>query len=687
MTSRKKLRGVTKGMILYGISLFLLLILNNCTEMKETSIKSPDKKIKIHFALHSYKPYYLVYYKNKVLIPASRMGFELQDISDLRKDFKVVDVIKSSFDETWEPIWGETASIRNNYNEMKVFLREKGEPNRQLNIIFRAYDDGIGFRYEFPEQDSLSDFNVIDELTEFNFDENHTAWWIPGDFDSYEHLYNETGIDETEHVNTPVTFKTEDNLYLSIHEAALMDYPEMTLKKDSTAFKYICALAPWADGTKAKLKTPFKTPWRSIQIAEEPGDLIESYLILNLNEPCIYDDVSWIKPMKYAGIWWGMHIGYNTWGAGERHGATTEEAKRYIDFCAANNIPGLLIEGWNTGWESWFAGDNFDFVTPYDDFDLEEVVRYGKDNGVEIIGHHETGGQVPMYEGHMENAFKLYHDLGIPAVKTGFAGKIRPEGENHHGQYLVRHHQKVIDTAAKYRIMVDAHEPIKPTGLRRTYPNFMTREGVRGMEYNAWSEGNPPEHTCILPFTRMLAGPLDYTPGIFDIKYERYREELSKWHEAHDETPKRVHTTLSKQLALYVILYSPMQMIADLPENYEGNAAFEFISEVPVDWDDTKVLNGEIGNFITIARKQGDNWFIGSITDENQRELEIKLDFLDPGKEYMAVGFSDSEKTDLEENPTAYKVEMYPVNSESIIVMGLAAGGGQAIMVKLMDEL
>ena len=652
--------------------------------MSDQTIKSPDKNIQINFQILEGTPIYNVLYKDNEVIATSTLGFEFQNNDLFVSNFEIAEIKHSSFDETWKPVWGETASIRNNYNEMQFYLKERTGPGRQLIIVFRAHDDGIAFRYIFPEQDKLKDFVVINEFTQFNMGGDYTSWWIPGDYDSYEHLYRETPVSKTEHVNTPVTFKADEKLYLSIHEAALVDYPEMTLKKNKESLLYTSELAPWADGTKAKLKAPFKTPWRTVQISETPGGLIESYLILNLNEPNTIDDVSWIRPMKYAGIWWGMHIGYITWHAGDRHGATTDNARRYIDFCAENNIPGLLIEGWNTGWESWFSGDNFDYVTPYPDFDLEEVVRYGKEKGVEIIGHHETGGQVPGYEKHLDSAFKLYNKLGVHAVKTGYAGKIRPEGENHHGQMMVRHHQKVIDKAIENKIMIDAHEPIKPTGLRRTYPNFMTREGVRGMEYNAWSEGNPPNHTCILPFTRMLAGPLDYTPGIFDIKYEKHRAELSKWHDDHDETPKRVHTTLAKQLALYVILYSPMQMLADLPENYDGEAALEFLKEVPVDWDDTKVLNGKIGKFVTIARKKDDNWFIGSITNDKQRDIEIKLDFLDPDKEYMATVFSDSEKTDLQNNPTAYQVQMFPAKADQTVVMGLVTGGGQTIIIKAL---
>jgi alpha-glucosidase len=669
----------------WTLSGILCLFFFGCQDQRDSTLFSPDHNICVFFEVTEGTPCYHVLYKDQEVIATSSLGFVLQHDDSLCSDFTIRDIHHTSFDETWEPVWGETSVIRNHYNEMKVELQERSKPCRQLHIVLRAYNDGIAFRYVFPEQDSLSDFVVINECTQFHLDKGDTAWWIPADYNSYEYLYRETPVGETQHVNTPVTLRTVDGCYLSIHEAALVDYPEMTLKRDSGSAVFTSELAPWADGTKAKLQTPCKTPWRSIQIVETPGELIESYLILNLNEPNVVEDVSWIQPMKYAGIWWGMHLGYHTWYMGKRHGATTLHAKRYIDFCAENNIPALLIEGWNTGWESWGKDDIFDYVTPYEDFDLEEVVRYGREKGVEIIGHHETGGQVPGYEHHLDSAFRLYHDLGIRAVKTGYAGRIRPEGENHHGQMMVRHHQKVIDKALENRIMIDAHEPIKPTGLRRTYPNFMTREGVRGMEYNAWSEGNPPDHTCILPFTRMLAGPIDYTPGILDIQYQAHAEELNRWHGHQDGNPKRVHTTVAKQLALYVVLYSPMQMLADLPENYQGEPALEFLKEVPVDWDDTRVLNGEIGRYVTIARRSGDNWFVGSITNEEPRELEVTLDFLDPNKEYLATIYADDKKTDLEQAPTIYRIKQFPVTSVQTLLIDMAAGGGQAIMIMSDD--
>jgi hypothetical protein len=510
----------------------------------------------------------------------------------------------------------------------------------------------------------------MSEDTRFAFAGNHTTWWIPADFDSYEHLYYQTPLDLVFAVNTPVTMKTEGGLYVSLHEANLTDYAGMTLALVPDEINTLrTSLVPWPDGSKVKGSTPCKTPWRTIQIATWPGGLVESSLILNLNEPCVIEDTSWIKPMKYIGIWWGMHIGKYTWHEGPDHGATTANAKRYVDFASRHGIPAVLIEGWNTGWHRWGQEGAFDHVTPYPDFDIEEVVRYAKEKGVGIIGHHETGGDVTTYDRQIEFAFRLYRDLGIHAVKTGYAGKIYPRGQYHHGQWMVNHYRMVVEKAAQYRIMLDVHEPIKPTGISRTYPNMMTREGVRGTEFNAWSEGNPPEHVTILPFTRMLAGPLDYTPGIFDLTFDEYKP------------GNRVRSTLANQLALYVILYSPLQMAADLIENYEGHPAFKFIKEVPVDWDETRVLNAEIGDYVTIARRKGDTWYIASVTDENARALTVGLAFLEAGKTYQARIYADAPESDFESNPTAYEMREQQVTRDTILNVELARGGGQAITI------
>jgi hypothetical protein len=557
-----------------------------------------------------------------------------------------------------------------------------------------VFNDGVGFRYDFPEQENMKDVVIVDENTQFNLTGDHTCWWTPGDWDIYEHLFNTTRFTEIDAlskrkhaslaqtyipenaVNTPVTMKSDDGIYISILEANLTNYADMTLKVDKENLLFQSELVGNDSGIKVKTKTPFVTPWRVILIGDDSGDLVQSRTILNLNEPNTLDDVSWIKPTKYMGIWWEMHLGKSTWDMKSgRHGATTENAKRHIDFASKNRIGALLIEGWNTGWEHWIGFDDregvFDFVTPYPDYDLMEVVRYAKEKGVNIIMHHETSAAIRTYEKQMDTAFTLCKSLGIHAVKTGYVGQIIPDGEYHHGQWMVNHYRKVMEKAAEYEVMVNVHEPIKPTGLRRTYPNLMSAEGLRGQEFNAWSSdgGNPPEHLTIIPFTRMLAGPIDYTPGIFDIKFDKYK-------------PKnQVNTTLAHQLALYVVIYSPLQMAPDFPENYNGHPAFQFIRDVGVDWDTSICLNGEIGEFITMARKERntDNWFLGSITDENERTIDISLSFLVEGKEYTATIYSDDENSHWNENPTAYKIQSKSVNSNDSLRLELAAGGGTAI--------
>ncbi len=681
------------------ITIATLLFLTACST-QPSKLTSPDGNLSLSFDMVNGKPAYSVTAFDKMLIDTSFLGFEFRDMPPMNKDFSITDVKLVSSSEIWKPLWGERSSVHNNYNELLVELEETTELNRKLVIRFRLFDDGLGFRYEFPEQDNINEFVIMNELTEFKLTGDHTCWWIPGDHDSYEYPYYNTSLSQIDvsktnyqarwdrfasnmnAVNTPITMETSDGLYLSFHEANLTDYAGMTLAlKDDLTLE--ADLVPWADGTKVKASAPFVTPWRTVIVTKNPGDLVKSDLILNLNEHCVLPDVSWIEPMKYVGIWWEMHISKSSWdredvegswsGSGKaKHGATTENAKKYIDFAAANGIKGLLIEGWNTGWEYWGVDTTgfFDFITPYPDFDIEEVVKYAKEHGVELVGHHETAGDVTNYEERLEDAFKFYNKLGIRAVKTGYAGQIRPKGERHHGQFMVRHYRRVVETAAKYHIMVDAHEPIKPTGIRRTYPNMMTREGVRGMEYNAWSEGNAPEHTTILPFTRGLAGPIDYTPGIFDIKFDNFKKK------------ERVHTTVAKQLALYVVLYSPLAMAADLPENYENQPAFEFIREVPVTWDETLVNEASIGDYVTTTRRKGNNWFVGSITDENTREVEISLDFLSDGVTYNAKIFSDGKNADLEKNPTAVDITEQKVTNKSVIKASLIESGGVAIIIK-----
>jgi len=675
-----------------------LVVLSGCQpeyEVERHELLAPGEQVKVNFLLlEGGMPGYSVAYKNNLLIDTSTLGFSFRDIMELRGGLKVESVERSSKSESWEPLWGEQAEVLNEYQQMNVKLKERRSPYREMELVFRAYDDGIAFRYVFPEQQAMNEVVIMDEHTEFKLTGDHQCWWIPGDWDIYEHLYNTTRFSEIDAlskrdhpdlsasyipfnaVNTPVTMKTDDGIYLSFHEADLEDYSGMTLMVDKDNMKWVSELVGSRDESKVTTQTPFETPWRSVQIAEEAGDLIESKLIVNLNEPNKLENTDWIEPMKYVGIWWEMHLDKSTWDmASGRHGATTQNAKRYIDFAAANNIQGLLVEGWNTGWENWTDPEEregiFDFVTPYADYDLQEVVRYAQQKGVSMIMHHETSAAPRTYEKQLDTAFALCQELGIHAIKTGYVGAIIPKGEYHHGQYMVRHYQKVLEKAAEYEIMVDAHEPIKATGRRRTYPNMMAREGLRGQEFNAWSSegGNPPEHLTIVPFTRMLSGPIDYTPGIFNLQLEGYKEN------------NQVKNTLAKELALYIVIYGPLQMAADLPEHYRGQPAFEFIRQVPVDWQTTDVLNGEVGDYVTIARKEkdGERWFLGSITDENARNLEVSLNFLDEGKTYRALMYTDIEATDWKQNPNAIGISERRLTRDSSLNLQLSKSGGAAI--------
>lgn len=656
---------------------------------------SPNGSIKLFLKIEKGIPYYSVEKSGKKIIDKSRLGFRLKNSSQFDDSLELQTSGTSLFDETWTQVWGEKKNIRNNYNELAVSLAEKTNEAGKLNVVFRVFNDGIGFRYELPEQNGLGDFEITDELTEFNLTENYSSWWI-GAFwwNRYEYLYRNTPLTEIDSVQTPFTMQAIDGTCLSIHEAALIDYPSMALEYKGD-FKLKACLYPWSDGVKVKSSAPMKSPWRTIQIADSPSELITSYLILNLNETNRLEDVSWIKPQKYVGIWWEMHLGISSWGSGLHHGATTQNAKKYIDFAAKYGFDGVLVEGWNLGWDGdWIKnGYIFDFTTAHPDFDIDEVVRYANEKGVKIVGHHETGGSVINYEKQMDDAYSLYERLGINTVKTGYVNhgqniKRIDENENgnvqlewHHGQYMVRHYQKTVEEAAKHKIVLDIHEPIKDTGIRRTFPNLMTREGARGQEYDAWDPdgGNPPDHTTILPFTRLLSGPMDFTPGIFDLTYKN----------VPDKKKNRVNTTLAKQLAHYVILYSPLQMAADLPKNYEANPKpFQFIVDVPVDWEDTKVLNGQIGDYLTIVRKDrnSSDWYLGSITDENSRTLEISLNFLDENKKFIAEIYRDGNKADWKTNPYEIIIEQKPVERNQSLTIQLAPGGGQAIRFKKITD-
>ncbi len=677
------------------LALFLSLLAASCAR-PGTTVESPGNINKIEFILEDGVPYYTVHHSGMPVITASRLGFELQDLPALDGFFEITSTESRSFDETWTQVWGEKKNIRNHYNELRVNLKETDDPNRELSIVFRAYDDGIGFRYEFPEQPALQEFNIMDELTEFNMTGDHESWWIGAyQWNRFEYLTEQTPLAEVDTVHTPFTMRTAEGIYLSLHEAALVDYSTMTIEHTGNN-RLKANLMPWHDGVAVRTSAPSVTPWRTIQIAGEPGELITSYLILNLNEPNKIEDTSWIEPAKYVGIWWEMHLDKSTWGPGPNHGATTENAMRYIDFAAEHGFPHVLVEGWNPGWDGdWFAdGVVFDFTEPMPNFDLEGVARYALDNGVRLMGHHETSASVEHYEAQMHDAFQLYEDLGVRAVKTGYVGHGQEvfwtdeDGnrnyEWHHGQHMVRHHQEVVELAAEHRISLNVHEGVKDTGLRRTWPNLMTREVARGQEYNAWGggenvwdgPGNPPDHVLLLPFTRSLAGPFDYTPGVVDLFFDEYRPD------------NRINHTLAKELALYVTIYSPLHMAADLPENYEERPdAFQFIKDVPVDWYDTQVLNAAVGEYVTIVRKDrnSDDWYLGSITNEEPRDFTFALDFLDDNRTYIAQIYRDTEDADWESNPYGFEVVEMEVDSSGDLNVTLAPGGGQAIRFMAVD--
>ncbi len=649
-----------------------------------TVVRSPGNVIRVNFLLDDGIPYYTVHRFGREVVLRSRLGFRLKNHPDLTGGFEIKSVGHESFDETWTQVWGEMERIRNHYNEMRVDLVETGSLRREMSVVFRVYDDGLGFRYELPEQPHLASVEITDELTEFALTGDHTTWWIGAfQWNRFEYLYRETPLSEVDTAHTHITMRTADGLYLSFHEAALMNYSTMALERTS-GFTLKANLFPWADGVLVRTPVPMVTPWRTIQMADTPGGLITNYLILNLNEPNKLGNTSWIRPGKYVGIWWEMHLDKSTWGSGPRHGATTENAKRYIDFAAAHGFDHVLVEGWNTGWDGDWSADGvvFSFTEPYPDFDLRSVARYAQEKGVRLMGHHENSANIINYEKQMEDGFALYEELGVRAVKTGYVGHGREikwydeEGnetrEWHHGQLMVEHHQKVVELAARHRISLNVHEGLKDTGLRRTWPNLMSREVARGQEYNAWGadNGNPPDHVVTIPFTRNLSGPFDYTPGIVNLHFKEYRPD------------NRINTTLAKELALYVVIYSPLQMAADLPENYEEKMeVFRFIKDVPADWSDTRVLHADIGNYVTIVRKarNSEEWYLGSISDENGRLLEASLSFLDPGRKYVAEIYRDGLNADWVDHPYDIIIEQQLVDSTTVLPLRLAAGGGQAI--------
>lgn len=699
-------------------TIIILLLFYSFHRIFAQEIQSPSKDIKVVFSLTKEgEPTYKVNYKGNSIILNSRMGVSLKDAATLTKIFSLVNTESKIVNETWKPVLGEESIITNHYNETRFYLNQKGT-NNKLNIVFKVYDEGIAFRYEFPLVDEVKYFIISEENTEFKLAGDHKAFWIPGDYDSQEHVYNQTRISEIDNsildlangvglqsiqsdyrVQSPLMMKSSNGLYLNIFEAAVVNYPVMHLDIDINTLQLTSNLVPNAIGDKAYLRTPSVSPWRTIMVSDDARDIVSSKMILNLNEPNKIEDISWIKPMKYIGIWWEMHVGVSTWdyagsqnaqNAGTavgnmiptgKHGATTENTKKYIDFAAKHGFDGVLVEGWNVGWEDWYGKwkeDVFDFMTPYPDFNIEEIANYAKSKGVKMIMHHETSGSVTNYERHLDRAFELMQNYDYSAVKSGYVGKIIPRGEFHDGQTMVNHFNFVAQRAADYKIIINSHESVRPTGYSRTYPNYIASEAARGNEFNAWSNGNPPAHETILPFTRLLGGPMDYTPGIFEVKMNMYDSNKTE----------QVHTTLAKQLALYVTLYSPLQMAADLPENYEKYLdAFQFIKDVPLDWQKTMYLEAEPGDYITVARqdKNSENWFLGAITNKNAREASILLDFLTKGEKYKATIYQDGEDADWKNNPKSYKITTKMLTNKSVLDLKLAQGGGTAISFQLIE--
>lgn len=678
-------------------------------------LKSPGKEFILNFSLQADgTPQYDLSYKNKAVIKTSRLGIELKkDTASLQKGFVVTETKNSSFDETWKPVWGEVNTIRNHYNEMAVTLQQK-QTGRIMIIRFRLFDDGLGFRYEFPEQKNLTYFVIKEERTQFAMAGDHTAYWIPGDYDTQEYDYSisklseirglmsksitqnlsQTSISNTA-VQTSLMMKTADGLYINLHEAALINYACMHLNLDDKNMIFESWLTPDAKGDKGYIQAPSVSPWRTVIVSDDARDILASKMTYNLNEPCKIPETSWIKPVKYVGVWWEMITGKSSWSYTDdypsvqlgitdytkakpngRHGANTAHVKQYIDFAALHGFDAVLVEGWNIGWEDWFGHSKdhvFDFVTPYPDFDVAGIRDYAKSKGIKMIMHHETSSSTRNYEWYMDTAYKFMKANGYDAVKSGYVGDILPRGENHYSQWIINHYQYAIEKAAAYKIMVNAHEAVRPTGIARTYPNLIGNESARGTEYQSFG-GSKANHVTILPFTRLLGGPMDYTPGIFEM-------DLTK---LNPNNKSHVNATIANQLALYVTMYSPLQMAADLPENYNRFPdAFQFIKDVAVDWDDSKYLEAEPGDYITVARKAKGtaNWFVGNVNGLSPRTSTITLDFLDAGKTYQATVYSDAKDADYKTNPQAYTIKKITVNSKSKIATLSVPGGGYAISI------
>lgn len=652
-------------------------LLGACSGRHE--LTSPDKTIRVEAGERDGRLYYTVSKDGNLLLDQSFLGFVLAD-GPFDRGFEITDVSHTSFSGTWDQTWGEELTVDNTYRQMTLEVAEKAGMKRRMRVVFRVFDDGVGFRYEFPAQVGLGEFIIKDELTEFNFTGDPTAWSIPYGANYYEALYEKRPLRTLDTVSTPLTIETTEGLFMAVHEANLTDYAAMNLTAREGTAKLQTYLTPWSNGDKVRTQAPGVTPWRTLIIAESAADLLLSRLMLNLNEPSKIEDTSWITPGRYIGIWWDMHMGNNTWHLGPQHGATTANTKRYIDFAAKYGFSGVLVEGWNTGWEhDWTQeGHRFSFTESYPDFDLPAVTAYAAEKGVALVGHHETGGATLNYERQLDSAFALYQRHGVNAVKTGYVSPLLDGRERHGSQYGVRHFRRVVETAATYRIMIDNHEPVMPTGLQRTFPNLMTQEGVRGQEWDAWDAdgGNPPDHTTIIPFTRGLAGPIDFTPGTFDFDNPIY-------------PGTRVKTTLAKQLALAVVLYSPLQMASDRIESYERYPdPFVFVSSCPTNWSTTVVPHAEIGEFVTFARKDRDSndWYIGSITNGDARTLSLSLDFLETGFRYRATIYADGSGVDFETNPYPVEVAQRDVDAASTLSLALARSGGTAIVLRRLGE-
>ena len=696
-----------------SVLLSLSFLMMSAWGLQAEDLKSPNGRLLMHFEVDGMGcPVYTLSYKGKPVIKRSRLGLEAEGFS-LREGFQLQKAETATFDETWKPVWGEVSSIRNHYNELAVTLHQPKD-DRTIRIRFRLYDDGLGFRYEFPEQKNLVYFVIKDEYSEFAMAGDHKAFWIPGDYDTQEYDYTESHLSEIRKlmkaavtfntsqtpfsptgVQTALMMKSADGLYINLHEAALVDYPCMSLELDDKTMTFRSWLTPDAQGKKGYMQTPCQSPWRTIMVSDDAREILASKLTLNLNEPCALKDVSWIKPVKYIGVWWEMITGKSTWAytndllsvhigvtdytkvkPNGTHAANNDKVRRYIDFAAKHGFDQVLVEGWNIGWEDWFGHSKdyvFDFVTPYPDFDIKALNEYAHSKGVKLMMHHETSASTRNYERHMEEAYQLMNKYGYNAVKSGYVGNIIPRGEHHYGQWMINHYLYAVKKAAEHHIMVNAHEAVLPTGLCRTYPNLIGNEAARGGEYESFG-GNKPFHTTILPFTRLMGGPMDYTPGIFETRIKNVNPENNSF----------VHSTLARQLALFVTMYSPLQMAADLPENYERFMdAFQFIKDVAVDWDDSKYLEAEPGRYITVARKAKgtNNWFVGCTASENGHMANISFDFLDPKRKYTATIYADGPTAHYEKNPQAYTIKKMTVTNKSRLTLRAASGGGFAISI------